>query len=603
MASEAESFRTGWQSLLASLGTSMEGFRQTEADQGNSSAGPAPRETAKKSSVSTSTLAAGANLRQGQGSEKGSGETDAANFSPAINGTGKISIQRAAGTIKTASTKTEETKPAAEPEGESVSSSRSIHSIKAAKPLLAAAEPAPDLVSATSPSFPQTVPVAGISSAVIPAADFKTHSAQTDFPAVKAQSVQTDSSRDPATGIVSASLSSHPPELASTSEIARPASAAVQETAEEFETPAKQRQVSPVSSQSGSFGPTLSEAESSAVGEGAPPPVSARVEGGNPLETPAPDQSRTQAEASSLNSTEALAPSQIPTQGGSVLPASVGSDGVNPLPQAARAAAQSNQIAAAPPSIQGKHDPAAGGKNSTSEPLRSARGTSNSDAVQHQSRLIDGQPSGPAADASAMARVPAGAHGMVSTAGEPAGGSTAASAGPDSRETFATLDAEAASGNPVWIHAGAHRAEAGFQDPTLGWVGVRADASGGGIHAELVPNSTDAAQALGSHLAGLNAYLAERHTPVETLTLTAPESGWAGMGSDKGAGEGMQQGAGQHTGQGTAQGADAGFQSGPSLDSSIQSPATLPELLAFSGGLDASAQTAGQGGIHISVMA
>jgi hypothetical protein len=212
---------------------------------------------------------------------------------------------------------------------------------------------------------------------------------------------------------------------------------------------------------------------------------------------------------------------------------------------------------------------------------------------------MDGQSSGPAVDASAMTRASANAGGVVSPAGELAGASSGAATRPDSRETFATLDTAGASETPAWIHAGAQRAEAGYQDPALGWVGVRADTSGGVVHAQLVPGSADAAQVLGGHLSGLNTYLAEHHTPVETLTLTTPEGGWSGLGSGRGAGEGMQQGAGQET----AQGADVSSPSGPHADSLNQSPAASLELPAFFGDMDGSAQAASQGGYHISVMA
>jgi hypothetical protein len=114
-----------------------------------------------------------------------------------------------------------------------------------------------------------------------------------------------------------------------------------------------------------------------------------------------------------------------------------------------------------------------------------------------------------------------------------------------------------------------------------------------------VPGSADAAQALDGHLAGLNAYLAEHHTPVETLTLTTPESGWSGMGSGQSAGEGMQQGAGQQS----AQGADASTLSGQSTESAIQPPAASAELPAFFGDMNGNTQPASLDGYHISVMA
>lgn len=132
------------------------------------------------------------------------------------------------------------------------------------------------------------------------------------------------------------------------------------------------------------------------------------------------------------------------------------------------------------------------------------------------------------------------------TASPPASGGEA----PPTSSTFSALDAAGNAGPATWIHASAHRAEVGFQDPALGWVGVRAQTDVHGIHAALVPGSADAAQALGTHLAGLHAYLADHHTPVATLTLTAQENHWVEQG--------MGQGAGQNAGQNPGQGGHSG---------------------------------------------
>lgn len=91
------------------------------------------------------------------------------------------------------------------------------------------------------------------------------------------------------------------------------------------------------------------------------------------------------------------------------------------------------------------------------------------------------------------------------------------------RDTFSALDS--ASPAPTWIHTGARHAEAGYLDPSLGWVGVRAETQGATLHAAIVPGSPEAAQTLGSHLAGLNAYLAEHHGQAATLTLASPQEG------------------------------------------------------------------------------
>ena len=124
-------------------------------------------------------------------------------------------------------------------------------------------------------------------------------------------------------------------------------------------------------------------------------------------------------------------------------------------------------------------------------------------------------------------------------------------AGPvGSQDTFAGLDAGSSASRLAWIHAGAQHAEAGFNDPALGWVGVRADLAGGVVHAALVPGSADAAQALSGHIAGLNAHLAEHRIPVEALSMaTAAGRDLSG---------GPNQGSANHPGQGSSQQGGAG---------------------------------------------
>ena len=92
------------------------------------------------------------------------------------------------------------------------------------------------------------------------------------------------------------------------------------------------------------------------------------------------------------------------------------------------------------------------------------------------------------------------------------------------REPFAAMDAAAAGPASQWTIAGRHRAEAGFQDPSLGWVSVRAQEGGGGIHAAVVPASDIAAQVLSTHLAGLNAHVASQYEHLSPVTLSSPDS-------------------------------------------------------------------------------
>ncbi len=116
-------------------------------------------------------------------------------------------------------------------------------------------------------------------------------------------------------------------------------------------------------------------------------------------------------------------------------------------------------------------------------------------------------------------------------------------------EAFALLDAESGIGHPGWIHLGGRSAEAGFEDPALGWVGVRADLNGGGLHAALLPGSEEAAQVLSAHLPGLSAHLLEGNAPVSTVTVETP----AGNGLAASVGHGLQQDAqGQESQSGAA---------------------------------------------------
>jgi len=184
------------------------------------------------------------------------------------------------------------------------------------------------------------------------------------------------------------------------------------------------------------------------------------------------------------------------------------------------------------------------------------------------------------------------------TTGSTAGASSGAGELSTSK-TFAALDADPAAGTTTWIHAGAQRAEAGYQDPNLGWVSVRADGSGGGIHAAVVPGSADAAQALGGHLAGLNTYLTENHTPVESLTLASPESHGASTGMEQNANQNMNQGAGQ----GSGQEAHSGQQSTTGMSTPVRSQTTSSEVVAPAAGQYTSGQTVRPSGGHISVMA
>jgi hypothetical protein len=89
-----------------------------------------------------------------------------------------------------------------------------------------------------------------------------------------------------------------------------------------------------------------------------------------------------------------------------------------------------------------------------------------------------------------------------------------------SQNTFAALDAAAPSPSSLFTHAGARHAEAGYLDPSLGWVGIRADVSGGALHAAIVPASSQAADILGAHLPALHAYVSQQHGQESTIDMS-----------------------------------------------------------------------------------
>lgn len=168
--------------------------------------------------------------------------------------------------------------------------------------------------------------------------------------------------------------------------------------------------------------------------------------------------------------------------------------------------------------------------------------------------------------------------------------------GTSTQETFTALDGAGNSMHPTWIHAGPHQAEAGFEDPALGWVSVRAGVNAGGITAVVVPGSADATQALGAHMAGLHDYLREQHSAVATLTMATAQNSGSDTGLGQGAQhEGMQQQGQQQSGEdsrGNAQGV-----------SSVAPTATASAHTAHGSSSESPVILSGSGARYISVMA
>jgi hypothetical protein len=114
--------------------------------------------------------------------------------------------------------------------------------------------------------------------------------------------------------------------------------------------------------------------------------------------------------------------------------------------------------------------------------------------------------------------------------------------GSTAHDPFAALDARTADAATTWLQAGTHHAEAGYLDPSLGWVGVRAETRGSALHAAILPGSGEAAQALGGHLTALNSFMTEQHGRSSTVTLASPDQTQGGFSHSGG-----------HSGEGSAQ--------------------------------------------------
>lgn len=204
-------------------------------------------------------------------------------------------------------------------------------------------------------------------------------------------------------------------------------------------------------------------------------------------------------------------------------------------------------------------------------------------------------------------------HGLARDMAPAASGIEARSAGSPASAVsgggnpFTALDAGSGAGssNATWTHAGARQAEAGFNDPELGWVGVRADLAGGSVHASVLSGSAEASQSLGGHLAGLSAHLAENHIPVESVSIARQDAGAAAGG--------FQQGTAQQQGQGSGGQSSEGEPGAPrnAFSYAAGSPARVSSLGTGSGpgsglgpglgtGLASGSIAAGR---HISVMA
>ncbi len=315
------------------------------------------------------------------------------------------------------------------------------------------------------------------------------------------------------------------------------------------------------------------------------------------VETSSSEQMRPQAESKphALADSQPRPQTQTAIQSVDAVASPVGSVALHQTSAIGNAAASQS---VPPPDMNPIADKAGAASNLKTSSLQAGSRTRHTAAEVHGNQKIQAVQDG--SNNAALARDLSTAH-VANLSSE---SSAAASKGESTaHETFAALDAESSSGPATWLHAGTRTAEAGFQDPALGWVGVRADASGGGVHASLVPGSAEAAAALGGHLAGLSAFLSEQHTPVDSLTLAATEDRSANSSMGQGAQQNMHQGTHQEAGRETGQSQSSGQPSSPQASSPVMTAAAGREITASSGRAESTAQAFVSSGTHISVMA
>jgi len=155
------------------------------------------------------------------------------------------------------------------------------------------------------------------------------------------------------------------------------------------------------------------------------------------------------------------------------------------------------------------------------------------------------------------------------------------------QSTFAALDTATPLPSTLFTHAGLRHAEAGYLDPSLGWVGVRAEISGGALHAAVLPASPQAADILGAHLPALHTYVSQQHGIESTIDMS-----WQ---NNTNAGGGFQQSSHQDS--------YASAQDDPTASVPRSAPASVTPPGSFASFDAAGAPPPASGGRYISVLA
>jgi hypothetical protein len=593
------SFRSGWQSLLASLGTDTGSLEQKEV-------GTSKTQASTQNSQADATETTSSIYPVGTASSGRSGNTTGSSIVSAIAALSQArsriaDSKTAAGVAQQTATGQTEKGAATNSSAESAKAAKSASSGKAAKLKSTSTDQAVDQASVQPDAITQVItPIATTAAdqnAILPGISVL-GTLKSDASAAVAQ-VSTDINAQNAISLNTLSsgplvnFTSNRSTLSASNQDTSTGSAAVSKV----DTEAPQSQILPDTAVSSikattSSGQFLIQEDSSTViannmastDEKSTVLTGTQVQAGSKFSTLPQGNDQTKIVSSDAKTIAATVSSAQSTGSAEV---------------AGTAASQSSESTSSTPAIAGKQSMTGNARTTAQSTVRQVRAVSASVSVQHGNQVLDVQSTGLAQSSSVLSGDPAAVREAVGTSGINDAGSSStitSDTGISTRETFAALDADPTSGTPTWIHTGTHRAEAGFQDPALGWIGVRADVSGGTVHASLVSGSTDAAQALGDHLVGLNTYLAEHHTAVEPVTLAAPEGRTTGFS--------MDQSMSQNQNQGTGQGAGHDSSAGQQFNSQAAAPTSTSAISRVSAGVvDATSQTTVMGSTHISVMA
>jgi len=593
----ADSFRSSWESLLASLGCGLDGAsgKQSGTDAAPTVSGASPTEKADTTSVTGLSQSVAAALLDSAGKSQGTGTVVAA----------VTATQTALQTPSLATTTAQKTTTAKTPVLGTCSDTHS--NTKSAKSE-AASTGASDQVAVVPDTTLQPVlgfaqdaafaPASGTTAAPVSATNIPASDAT---PAIStslsdtANPVGVSGLQGKASSAFAAGLQNELAESGDTTSNGSAAEGALNNSGLRDSAQATVASSSITATRS-SQGSANSGLLGATADQSPAPAVTTSVSGGNEAHstgkseaTPAPTamSSASGYQSQSLDSSNNLAQS-----GGTeklAVPAS--SDGLHVSALTADTAASQSSQTSASSSVGKKAGVTNTGRTSEQVTSRSTQQTGTLDSTQHQNLSTAAQPVLAVQDGTGMVRDASGWSGANGTAGHAVRESVASATSSDgsgSSETFSALDAGSTSSTSTWTHAGTQHAEAGFQDPALGWVGVRADSSGGSIHASLVAGSADAAQTLSGHLAGLNAYLADQHATVSAVTVAASEDRSASYSMD----QSMNQGTGQDGGRGQQ----------PVPAASVPAFASTAPVVSVAG-TEVSTLVSSPGDSHISLMA